>query len=119
MEIQGKVIAIGETQQVTEKFKKRDLVIEYAENPTYPEYIKLEFHQDKCEKANELREGDDITVDFNLKGKPYTNREGVTTYYNSLVVWKFNINQTSAGSTPEYAQASSNGSAPIDDDLPF
>ena len=36
MEIRATVIAIGETQQVTEKFKKRDLIVEYAENEKYP-----------------------------------------------------------------------------------
>lgn len=113
MQITGTVHEIGNTQVVSDKFKKRDLIIEYAENPTYPEYVKMEFHQDKCEKADELRKGDNITVDFNLKGKPYTNKEGVTSYFNSLVVWKFSINQTSAGSTPEYT-------TPDDDqDLPF
>ena len=39
MEINGKVLLVGKTQQVTEKFKKRDMVIEYAENPTYPEQV--------------------------------------------------------------------------------
>lgn len=101
MQLQGTVHEVGNTQVVSEKFRKRDLVIEYAENPTYPEYIKLEFHQDKCEKADELRKGDNITVDFNLRGKPYTNKEGATSYFNSLVIWKFNINQTSAGQMQE------------------
>lgn len=101
MQITGTVHEIGKTQVVSDKFKKRDLVIEYAENVAYPEYVKMEFHQDKCEKADELRKGDNITVDFNLKGKPYTNKEGVTSYFNSLVVWKFGINQTSAGQMQE------------------
>ena len=42
MEINGTVLFVGETQQVTEKFKKRDLVIQYAENPEYPETVKFE-----------------------------------------------------------------------------
>jgi hypothetical protein len=116
MQITGTVHEIGKTQVVSDKFKKRDLVIEYAENPTYPEYVKMEFHQDKCEKADELRKGDNITVDFNLKGKPYTNKEGVTSYFNSLVVWKFGINQTSAGDMQE-AQISNNDDE--SGDLPF
>ena len=47
MEIKGKVHEIGAVQQVSETFKKRDLIVEYAENPTYPEYIRFEALQDK------------------------------------------------------------------------
>lgn len=119
LEIKGTVHHIGETQQVSEKFKKRELVIEYAENPTYPEYIQLEAQQDKCDKLDELRQGDTITVHFNLRGRPWTNKEGVTKYFNTLSVWKFDVNQTVAGnSTPEYA-APVDISSSDDDDLPF
>jgi len=101
MQITGKVHEIFPTQAVSEKFKKRDLVLEYAENPQYPEYIKMELHQANCEKADELRAGDDVTIDFNLRGKPYVNKDKVTQYFNSLVVWKFAINQTSSGQMQE------------------
>ena len=40
MEITGKVHEVGQVQQVTDTFKKRDLVIQYAENPQFVEYIK-------------------------------------------------------------------------------
>jgi hypothetical protein len=47
MEIKGKVHEVGATQQVSETFKKRDLIVEYAENPTYPEYIRFEAYKTK------------------------------------------------------------------------
>ena len=96
MEIRGKVIHIGETQQVTEKFKKRDLVVEYAENPTYPEQVKFEANQNACDKLDELRAGDDITVHFNLRGRAWKDKNGVNQYFNTLNVWKFDLHQTSA-----------------------
>jgi hypothetical protein len=96
MEIRGTVIAIGETQQVTEKFKKRDLIVEYAENPTYPEQVKFEANQAGCDKLDELRAGDDITVHFNLRGRAWKDKSGVNQYFNTLNVWKFDLHQTSA-----------------------
>jgi hypothetical protein len=99
MEIRATVIAVGETQQVTEKFKKRDLVVEYAENPTYPEQIKFEANQNACDKLDELRAGDDITVHFNLRGRAWKDKNGVNQYFNTLNVWKFDLHQTSANSS--------------------
>ena len=96
MEIRATVIAVGETQQVTEKFKKRDLVVEYAENEKYPEQIKFEANQATCEKLDELRAGDDITVHFNLRGRAWKDKNGVNQYFNTLNVWKFDLHQTSA-----------------------
>src|SRR5690606_23321509 len=90
MEITGKVHEIGAVQQVTETFKKRDLVIEYAENPQYPEFIKFEATQDRVNLFDNLSSGDEVAVSFNLRGRPWTNKEGVTTYFNSLVAWRVN-----------------------------
>ncbi len=90
MEITGKVHEIGAVQEVTATFKKRDLVIEYADNPQYPEFIKFEAHQDRVNLFDNLNSGDEISVSFNLRGRPWTNKEGVTTYFNSLVAWRVN-----------------------------
>lgn len=88
MELKGKVHEIGATQQVSDTFTKRSLVIEYAENPTYPEYIQFEAIQDKTALLDGLKAGDEVEVSFNLRGRPWTNKEGVTSYFNSLVIWK-------------------------------
>ena len=115
MEIRGTVIAIGETQQVTEKFKKRDLIVEYAENPTYPEQVKFEANQAGCDKLDELRAGDDITVHFNLRGRAWKDKAGVNQYFNTLNVWKFDLHQTGAEAKGEVKISGNN----VDDDLPF
>ena len=47
MDIKGKVHEISPVITVSEKFKKRELIIEYAENPSYPEFVKFEAVQDK------------------------------------------------------------------------
>lgn len=126
MEIKGKVHEIGATDQVSETFKKRDLIVEYAENVSYPEYIKFEALQDKVSLFDELRPGDDIEVSFNLRGRPWTDKNGKTSYFNSLVVWRIAINKTTAGAKPAGAAqggyvppANLNNAPGEEDDLPF
>jgi hypothetical protein len=122
MEIKGKVHEVGATQQVSETFKKRDLIVEYAENPTYPEYIRFEALQDKAALLDTFKAGDEVEVFFNLRGRPWTDKTGKTSYFNSLVIWRINaIASTPAGaSTPEYAAPADVSNKPgEDDDLPF
>lgn len=126
MEITGKVHEIGAVQQVTETFKKRDLVIEYAENPQYPEFIKFEATQDRVNLFDNLNSGDEVSVSFNLRGRPWTNKDGVTTYFNSLVAWRINkVASTPQGNAPQNAMPDTpppvdiSAQAGDDDDLPF
>lgn len=122
MELKGKVHEIGALQQVSETFKKRDLIIEYAENPTYPEYIRFEALQDKTTLFDSLKPGDDVEVSFNLRGRPWTDKTGKTSYFNSLVVWRINAltNSAAAPATPAYAPPADLSSASgEEDDLPF
>ncbi len=123
MNITGKIHEVGELQQVSETFKKRDLIIEYAENPTYPEYIKFEALQDKTALFDSLSAGDEVEVSFNLRGRPWTDKAGKTSYFNSLVVWKLvkiSGGTVAPASVPTNAPADLN-SAPGDEpgDLPF
>lgn len=125
MEIRGKVHEIGEVQQVTETFKKRDLIVAYAENPQFVEYIRFEATQDRVSIFDNLTVGEDIEVSFNLRGRPWTNKDGVTTYFNSLVAWRVTkLANTAGAAAPQPAAAdippvdiSSSGAD--DDDLPF
>lgn len=88
MEIKGKVQEVGETQQVSETFKKRDLILAYAENPQFVEYIRFEATNDRVSNFDNLNVGDEVEVSFNLRGRPWTNKDGLTTYFNSLVAWR-------------------------------
>lgn len=122
MELKAKVHEVGTTQQVSETFKKRDLIVEYAENPTYPEYIRFELLQDKCPLADSLKPGDEVEVFFNLRGRPWTDKAGKTSYFNSLVVWRLNVVAGAASQTsqPAYAAPVDISNTPgQDDDLPF
>jgi len=131
MEIKGKVHEIGATLQVTETFKKRDLIVVYAENPQYPEYLRFEATQDRVNLFDNLAVGDEVEVSFNLRGRPWTNKEGVTTYFNSLVAWRVAKQSSaaaapqtppssaSAPATPDLAPVADISSSDSEDDLPF
>ncbi|MBL3657954.1 DUF3127 domain-containing protein [Fulvivirga sediminis] len=88
MNVKGKILEISSTQQVTSSFQKREFVLEYAENPQYPEFLKFEMIQDKCALLDIYKVGDDIDVYFNLKGRKWTDPKGEVKYFNSLQAWK-------------------------------
>ncbi|MBC7416601.1 MAG: DUF3127 domain-containing protein [Pedobacter sp.] len=122
MEIKGKVHEVGEIQQISETFKKRDLVVEYAENPQYPEYLKFEALQDKTGLLDSYKVGDEVEVFFNLRGRAWTDKMGKTAYFNSMVVWRINALSAAAGApnTPPLAQPVDVSTASgEEDDLPF
>lgn len=96
MEIQGVVHEIYDTVQITDTFKKREIVIEYAENPAYPEYLKMETIQNNCAIFDSLQKGDSVNISFNIKGRAWNDpKTGRVNYFNTLQIWRVNsINNT-------------------------
>jgi hypothetical protein len=123
MDIKGKVHEVSEVITVSEKFKKREVVIEFAENPSYPEYVKLEAVQDKVNLLDTVKVGDQVEVFFNLRGRPWTDKNGKTQYFNTLSVWRLNVLGGAAIATPptpEFAAPADLSAEPgAEDDLPF
>ena len=121
MDIKGKVHEISPVIEVNEKFRKRELIVEYAENPTYPEYVKFEAVQDKVNLFDNVKVGDQVELFFNLRGRPWTDKTGKTSYFNTLSVWRLTTlgAAEASSSAPEYAAPVDITSAPDDDDLPF
>ncbi len=112
MQITGKLIEIYESKQVTDKFRKREFVVEYAENAAYPQFLKFELAQNNCDYLDGFSKGDYIEVQFDLKGRPWTNKEGVTTYFTSLGAWKLQKADGQKSEEPPPENLS-------DEDLPF
>ena len=88
MNISGKIIEISDIVQIKETFQKREFVVEYANNPKYPEFIKFEAVQDKCALLDEFQVGQEVSVEFDLRGRKWTDREGKVKYFNSLQAWR-------------------------------
>ena len=106
MDISGKIIEIFDTQQIKETFKKREFVLEYAENPTYPEFLKFDVIQDKCAILDDFKAGDEVKVQFNLKGRKWTDPQGNDKYFNTLQAWKIDNNspQGANDAPPEHGE---------------
>jgi len=83
MQITGKILKITDPEAVSEKLTKQLLIVEYAENPQYPETISLEAINDKCKLLDNLRVGNQVTAHFNLKGREWNGK-----YFNTLALWK-------------------------------
>ena|SRR5690606_7770550 len=118
---QGKLHEIFDEQQVSEKFKKREFVLEIPDG-AYTQFIKFQLTQDKCNLLDSYNVGDEIKVAFNLSGKPFT-KNGTTMYFTNLGAWR--IEPAGAAQPAGQARAAAPQSAPsfvsdeADNDLPF
>ena len=115
-DLKGKVHEVIPAQKVSEKLKKQELIIEYAENEKYPEYLKFEAINDKCDLIAPLKVGDGVEVFFNYKGRAWTDKTGKKSYFNSLQLWKVTILNSLQQSGPVHTP---NISQKEEDDLPF
>jgi hypothetical protein len=86
MEISGKIKVINPTKEVSDTFKKRELVVTTDEQ--YPQHILIDFIQDKCSVLDNFKVGENVSVSINVRGKEYTNKNGEVGYFNQLQGWK-------------------------------
>ncbi|MBB3696074.1 DUF3127 domain-containing protein [Flammeovirga yaeyamensis] len=105
-DVVGKIEKLFETQQVSDKFKKREFIL-LIQDGQYPQYIKFQATQDRCNLLDSFNEGDDIAVTFDLRGRPY-DKGGETIYFTNLEAWRI---QQAAAYQPQ-AQAPQYGAAP-------
>jgi len=112
IETTGRIHALFETQQKTDRFRLREFVLELAENPRYPQYVMFQLTGDRCEALDEFSVGDEVKVEFSLRGREWKSPQGETRYFNSLDVWKLEKLGVAAdaGDMPP---------PPSDEDIPF
>jgi len=117
-ETSGKLYAVSETKQVTERFRKREFVVELVDNPRFPQFVQFELTGDRCEHLDGFEVGEQVRVEFSLRGREWKSPKGETKYFNSLDVWT--VERMKGG-----ADATSRGFSedepppPSDDDVPF
>lgn len=124
MELNVKIYSIGETNVVSDKFKKRDFIVVTDEQ--YVQYLNLQMNQDKCEILNKYSVGQNVKVHLNLKGRLWTNKEGVEVAFNILECWRIEEDKEESQAPilppaqdvfPPIANADLN--ADDDNDMPF
>lgn len=112
----GKIEKIFDTEQKSATFQAREFVIE-VEDGQYPQMVKFQLVQDKCSLVDDFNEGDEVEVDFDLRGREWNGK-----YFTNLQAWRLSTmtdqpQQTSGtgnqSAIPEKAEAD------FDDDIPF
>jgi single-stranded DNA-binding protein len=88
IEATGKLHTIFDTKQVSERFTKREFVLELQDNPKYPQVVLFQLTGDRCAQLDGMRVGDMVRIDFSLRGREWRSPQGETKYFNSLDVWK-------------------------------
>lgn len=87
LEATGKIHAVFEAEQKTERFRVREFVVELADNPSYPQYVLFQLTNDRCEALDGFEKGDEVRVDFSLRGREWTSPQNEIRYFTSLNVW--------------------------------
>ena len=115
--LKGELKVIGDVQQISESFKKREFVVVDASGQ-YAQTIMFQAVQDRTDLLNNLKLGDNVEVTFFLRGREWTNpKDGAVRYFNSLDAWKVEPLGSGAG-----AAAAGNPETFVaegEDDLPF
>jgi len=119
-EIEGAIHKIFETQSKSEKFQAREFVIKTE--GTYPQFVKFQLTQDRCDLINGYNEGEQIKVYFDLRGREWNDK-----FFTNLNAWKVEkpaTNPAPAGGE-EFSDFPSSENTPNTmtaddfDDLPF
>ena len=104
-EIEGKLVKAYDMEvKGTSSFRTREFVIETME--TYPQFVKFQSVQDKCDLLNQFQEGEIIKVSFDLRGRQWQDK-----YFTNLNAWR--IEKSSNTSSPS-AAPSGNASGSFD-----
>ena len=89
-EITGKLIAVFDIVQRTETFKTREFVIEKSEDiggRVITNYVKFQCVQDKTAMPDRFNLGDEVKVQFNIKGTKWI-KDGRENYITNLDAWR-------------------------------
>ncbi len=116
-EVTGKLHKKYDTENKTETFRAREFVVEIAQGQ-YPQFVKFQLIQDRCEILDPFEEGQEIKVFFDLRGREWNGK-----YFTNLQAWRIEIAQNEQPAMPTVpppteADAVDQPAAP-EDDLPF
>ena len=119
-DISGTLVKKYETETKGESFRVRDFVIKANDGGQYDN--KFQCTQDRTAIVDDINEGDEIRVHFDLRGRQWQDK-----YFTNLNAWR--VENLSGGSgtpsnsggssVPDFSAASDEPSAEASDDLPF
>jgi single-strand DNA-binding protein len=102
-EIIGKVVKVYDTESKSASFQTREFVIGTEE--TYPQFVKFQATQDRCNIVDGINEGDKVKVFFDLRGREWQGK-----YFTNLNAWKIE---------KQAAEVATQSSSPANMDVDF
>jgi hypothetical protein len=118
-EISGKLVEIFKEQKVSERFTKREFILEVPDN-NFVQLLKFQLVQDKTDLINPYKVGETVTVSFNLKGSKWKD-----SYFVNLDAWRISRKGATGKQTDSYEPPMPPENddfdmpPPPDDDMPF
>ena len=85
MKISGAIHHIGNVERVSEKFQKRDFVIETGDK--FPQRILMQLTPDKVSLADNLKLGQVVECSINLRGREWVSKDGEIKWFNTIECW--------------------------------
>ena len=86
LEISGTLHKTFTTVPVTDRFNKREFVLELSGR--HPQLVLFQLTGKRCADLDAFRVGEKLRVEFSLRGREWTSRQGEVKYFNSLEVSK-------------------------------
>jgi single-strand DNA-binding protein len=121
-EIHGKLHKKFEIESKSASFQTRDFVL-LIEEGNYPQHIKFQLTQDRCNIIDNINEGENMKVWFDLRGREWNEK-----YFTNLNAWKVEKQNTENSSKQENSPDEidfpnesdfENMAGSLEDDLPF
>lgn len=81
MELNGIIVKIGDIETISDKFSKREIVIETAGD--YPQKISCQVSNKTIGIFANYSAGQEVTASINIKGREHNGK-----YYNTIEIWK-------------------------------
>lgn len=105
-EVEGKLHHVYGTEQKSDTFRTREFVIEIPGQ--YPNYVKFQLTQDKCDIVDSYKTGQQVKVYFDLRGRQWQDK-----YFTNLQAWRMEAVGESSAPAPTQREVvhSANGGA--------
>ena len=94
IDIKGKLVKLFDTKQVSERFSKREFVVETGDNPKYPQHVLFQITGEKISQLDKAKPGDEVALSFEVRGREWTSPQNEVKYFNSLDVWKVSVTKS-------------------------
>ena len=119
LSVEGKLKRIHDEQVISDRFKKREFVIETEEQ--YPQVLMFQLVQDKTNLIEQFSIGDKVEIFFNLRGREWQKDPSADIrVFDTLDAWRIQkleaMQEAAAGDIPSTEPIEP---ASPEDDLPF